>query len=248
MHARPHQAVFISDLHLHPDMPTITRRFEQFIQWAAESTSSVYILGDFFHVWPGDEALDEWSEHIADQLAWLSEQGVVVYLMVGNRDFLLGDRFFQRAKLIEMVEPCVIQLGEQSVLLVHGDRYCTRDITHQHLRRLTRNRWFKKGFLRLPYQLRSRIVNHVRAHSQMNTRKPMDRMAVVESAVIRHLRQQGVNTLIHGHTHQPGLTVHQDENSKYRRFVLSDWDEKPLIMCYNLSGDFLFERSGDVNG
>ncbi len=243
-----HDAVFISDLHLHPEMPVITERFRTFVQWAVKSTKSVYILGDFFHVWPGDEGLNAWSEEIAAQLAWLAKQNVRLYFMVGNRDFLLGKKFFQEANLIELSEPSVIQLGNQSVLLTHGDRYCTRDKSHQYLRILTRNRVFKTLFLKLPYHFRDCIVNRVRQHSQTNRYKPVERMAVVASAVISHLNAYQVDCLIHGHTHQPGLSEHTDKYRKYQRYVLSDWDENPLILCYNKTNNFKFELLGSCYG
>jgi len=294
---RENKAVFISDIHLHPDMPQITHRFYSFIQWAAIHTKSVYILGDFLHAWPGDDAMDTWSGAIADQLAWLSSQGVSVYFMSGNRDFLVGKRFLVRANMQRLLESTVIQLGDEHVLLVHGDRYCTRDTKHQWLRRLTRNRVFTGLFLSLPYTWRARIVNQVREYSQMNQQKllgsvnhsfsmqssPMfrglsaesmdpadkprgveledsgvdirvnrqqtpEKMAVVPATMIRHLRHFRVKTVIHGHTHQPGLTMHRDASGEYRQYVLSDWDRDPQLMCYNDSCKLHFIHFGDGHG
>ncbi len=239
-----YQAVFISDLHLHPQMPEISKRFDAFVKWAAHSTQTLYILGDFFHVWPGDEAMDAWSEAIADQLAWLKTQGVKTYFMSGNRDFLLGKGFLERACMTLLPEPSTIQLDNLSVLLVHGDRYCTRDVSHQCLRWLTRNRLFKSLFLRLPYALRTKLVNRVREHSQQHRQKPYEQMAVVESSVLRHVKKMKVDCLIHGHTHQPGLT----EQPHYRRYVLSDWDDLPSLLCYNRTNGLFFAREGVFNG
>jgi UDP-2,3-diacylglucosamine hydrolase len=234
------QAVFISDLHLHPQETAITRRFEQFIKWAAQHTTSVYILGDFFHVWPGDDALDVWSESIASQLRWLHDQGIKLYFMPGNRDFLVGNRFATRASLTIIKEPTTIALGDTQLLLVHGDRYCTKDKSHQWLRRLTRNRLFTTLFLQLPYALRSAIVNQVRQHSQMNRNKPAANMSITVSSMIKHMKALGVHTVIHGHVHQPGLTQHVENDSNYDQYVLSDWDDNPTIMCYNKASGFYF--------
>lgn len=245
---KKNEAVFISDIHLHPEMPAITNRFYEFIQWAAKHTHSVYILGDFLHVWPGDDAMDTWSGAIADQLAWLSSQGVQVYFMPGNRDFLMGKQFLARANMQKLVESTVIQLGDDRVLLVHGDRYCTLDKGHQWLRRLTRNRLFSSLFLRLPYALRARIVNQVREYSQSNQFKPADQMVVVPSTMLRHLRRHKVETVIHGHTHKPGLTTHRDTRGHYQQYVLSDWDENPRLMCYNYSKKFYFDLFGGLYG
>lgn len=239
-----YQAVFISDLHLHPQMPEISKRFDAFIQWAARSTQSLYILGDFFHVWPGDEALDEWSDAIANQLAWLKTQGVKTYFMPGNRDFLLGQTFLDRACMTLLPEPSVIQLDNLSILLVHGDRYCTRDISHQCLRWLTRNALFKCLFLRLPYSLRARLVNRVRTHSQNNRQKPYEHLGVVESSVLRHVKKTKVHYVIHGHTHQPGLI----KQPTYQRYVLSDWDDLPILLCYNKTKGLLLNRQEVLNG
>lgn len=234
-------AVFISDLHLHPDDEALSHRFNSFVKWASTQVQSVYILGDFFHVWPGDDGLDAWSEGIAAQLAWLHQQGVALYFMPGNRDFLVGPRFAAEACLTLLQEPTRIILGETHVLLVHGDRYCTRDRGHQWLRRLTRNAWFTPLFLSLPYSIRKKWVNQVRQHSQENRHKSAEQMAVVPSSMIRHMQQHDVCMVIHGHTHQPGLTKHEVNGVSYQQYVLSDWDDKPLLMCYDKSKGFYFD-------
>src|SRR5687768_7344593 len=120
-------AVFISDLHLNPEEPFITARFNSFIDWAAKNTSKLFILGDFFHVWSGDDALDEWSEEIVKRLLWLTKQQVTVYFMRGNRDFLIGEEFARKANVILLQEPTVLNLEGERIFLVHGDGYCTLD-------------------------------------------------------------------------------------------------------------------------
>lgn len=235
------EAVFISDLHLHPDEDVITARFHHFIAWAATNTQSVYILGDFFHVWPGDDALDYWSGSIADQLAWLVAQGVAVYFMPGNRDFLLGTCFAKQAKIKMLTEPTFVTLGDARVLLVHGDRYCTLDKGHQWLRRLTRNRIFPWIFLRLPFAFRERLVNTVRRTSQANRNKPMSQMDIVSSTMLNHMKKLKTNIVVHGHTHKPGLTTYECNDDTYRQYILSDWDDNPLILCYNEPLGFYFE-------
>lgn len=236
------QAVFISDLHLHPLEIVITERFNRFIQWAADNAKNVYILGDFFHVWPGDDALDAWSESITSQLSWLASQGVNLYFMPGNRDFLVGERFAQLASLTILKEPAVITLGTTNVMLVHGDRYCTQDKGHQRLRRLTRNALFPPLFLRLSYKFRHQLVNKVRNHSQANRRKAAASMDIVAPVMLAHMQQLHVNVLIHGHIHKPGLTTHEYFSVKYKQYVLSDWDDNPQLLCYNGSKGFYFVR------
>ncbi|MFA5960817.1 MAG: UDP-2,3-diacylglucosamine diphosphatase [Tatlockia sp.] len=233
-------AVFISDLHLHPQEPAILSRFHTFTDWAAKNTESVYILGDFFHVWPGDDLQAPWSDAIAARLKWLAGEGVALFFMRGNRDFLVGERFAQAAHLTLLKEPTQIKLGEEQILLVHGDRYCTEDKSHQWFRKLTRNWWFPALFLRLPLGFRIRLVAKVRQHSQMNRRKTPLQMDVVVKHLLTHLQSQKVTTVIHGHTHKPALSNHWYNEVNYRQFVLSDWDDNPQLLCYNKTNGLKF--------
>lgn len=233
--------VFISDLHLHPKDSKITKRFDYFIDWAIEHSSDVYILGDFFHVWPGDDGIDEWSMMIANQLARLHAAGIPVYFMPGNRDFLLRQRFLNIAKMQSLVDPCVINLGGERILLSHGDRYCTEDKSHQWLRRLTRNSIFPKVFLKLPYSIRNKLVQQVRMYSQASRQKDKAAMDTTLTAIINHMRKMGVKTLIHGHTHKPKIELHSVNNINYKQIILSDWDQTTLILCYNSTKGFYFE-------
>jgi UDP-2,3-diacylglucosamine hydrolase len=239
-------AVFISDLHLHPQNAVITARFNYFVQWAAKNARVVYILGDFLHVWPGDDALDDWSMGVFKQLAWLTDQGVKVYFMPGNRDFLLSRSFARAAKVIMLTEPFVVRLGDEPVLLVHGDRLCTNDTGHQWLRRLTRNRIFTTIFLKLPLIYRSKLVNTVRQSSQRNRQKLSVIMDVVPAFMIKLMNRYQVQTLIHGHTHKHGLTMHSHQGHIYRQYVLSDWDDAPVLLCYDRSSGFYFIRQDEV--
>lgn len=234
--------VFISDLHLNQQDVGITQRFDAFITWASERASALYILGDFFHAWPGDDALDAWSEGIAARLAWLASTGVAVFFMHGNRDFLLGERFAQRAGFHILPDPSVIVLDNQPILLSHGDRYCTLDRAHQRFRRVTRHTLFRRLFLQIPYAVRARIVTRVRQQSQTHRNKPAAIMDVVPSSVTQHLRQWRAGILIHGHTHKPGLSVHVDQGMVFQRYVLSDWDDIPEFLCYDKTTGFYFNR------
>ncbi|MDX2345382.1 MAG: UDP-2,3-diacylglucosamine diphosphatase [Legionella sp.] len=238
-------AVFISDLHLHPDRADILEQFDVFLKWVITSTKTLYILGDFFHVWAGDDTNTTWSDGIAARLAALNQQGVTVYFMHGNRDFLLGDAFFKRACLIPLEEPATITLGNTQVLLVHGDRYCTKDKAHQWFRCLTRNRWFPALFMIIPKRIRTRIVMGVRLNSETNTRKKQIVMNVVPETLTKHLAACDVNTVIHGHTHQPGVTRYVLNKQNYQQYVLSDWDAPPSALCYNKSTGFEFNLIGD---
>ncbi|KTD11154.1 UDP-2,3-diacylglucosamine hydrolase [Legionella gratiana] len=234
--------VFISDLHLHPEDQAIQERFNQFLEWAKVSVKNVYILGDFFHAWAGDDSIDEWSRGIALQLHSLKNQGVNIFYMHGNRDFLLGRYFAELAGWTILSEPTVIQLGQEKILLVHGDRYCTKDLAHQRFRRLTRNKVFSYLFLKLPLKFRQRLVNQVRYRSQMNQNLSMEEMDVVLETIIQHMMYYKVTQLIHGHTHKPGLTIYENNLEKLRRYVLSDWDDKPQLLCYDNTKGLCFAR------
>jgi UDP-2,3-diacylglucosamine hydrolase len=226
------EAVFISDLHLHPTEHQITNRFNDFINWAALNTKSVYILGDFFHAWAGDDELDSWSESIAERLKWLSEQDISIFYMHGNRDFLVGEDFAKAAGMTILPEPTLINLETNKILLVHGDRYCINDKSHQRFRRITRTSWFTRLFLQLPLKLRTKLVKKVRQHSQANNTKTAAQMDVVLEPMLAHMQEQAVTLLIHGHTHKPGLRNHVYNNNIYSQYVLSDWDDSPTLLCY----------------
>ncbi|MBA2656899.1 MAG: UDP-2,3-diacylglucosamine diphosphatase [Tatlockia sp.] len=239
---KPCEAVFISDLHLHPNEQLITARFTAFVAWAAQNTHSVYILGDFFHAWAGDDQADAWSKSIAAKLKWLSEQNVSIYFMHGNRDFLLGQNFACSAAMTILEEPTVINLASNKILLVHGDRYCTEDKAHQRFMKLTRNRCFTKVFLKLPLKLRQKLVHQVRRHSQSNQNKTPSQMDVVVEPMLAHMEEQNTTILIHGHTHKPALINHRYTNKIYSQYVLSDWDESPKILCYYKAEGFQFKQ------
>lgn len=235
------EAVFISDLHLHPNEPLIYHRFQTFIDWAIKHVKSVYILGDFFHVWPGDEALDEWSMTIARLLSSLHDKHINVYFMPGNRDFLVGSQFIKYAHLQALPDPSIITLGNERVLLTHGDRYCINDKGHQWLRWLTRNRWFSALFLRIPYKIRKKMVSTVRYHSATHRQKSQAMLAIVVPAMLAHLDQLGVQQVIHGHIHQPKVESYCRHDKTYHQYVLSDWDDKVHLVCYDKSKGFYFE-------
>lgn len=239
--SKPLEAVFISDLHLHPNEPEITHRFERFLSWVKDKTESLYILGDFLHAWPGDDAMDDWSKAIAMRLSALAQAGVACYFMPGNRDFLLGKGFAELAQWTVLPDPTVIWCGEERVLLSHGDRYCTDDRLHQWFRRLTRHACFIKVFTRLPLFFRQYSVQRARTYSrQGNQQKTRLKMDVTASAVTKALRQYKTQVLIHGHTHAPMSIVYGRNAQQCRRYVLSDWDDAPATLCYYKSKGFEF--------
>lgn len=237
------EAVFISDLHLQPERVDIQERFNQFIAWCKTTRiKRIYILGDFLHAWAGDDAIDEWSRSIAKQLNELSELNIQLYYMHGNRDFLLGKRFAKLAGWTILPEPSIIKLGDEKVLLVHGDRYCTKDKAHQRFRKLTRNFLFPFIFLRLPLIIRQKLVGKVRELSQNNHYKMIEQVDVDTKTVLEHMNGLNIKILIHGHTHRPKVHSYEINNQQVRRYVLSDWDDSPVLLCYHNANGFLLER------
>ena len=236
------EAVFISDLHLHPERPDIEQRYDRFIAWAlSASVQTIYILGDFFHAWPGDDLQDNWCKEIAKKTQILKNNNIMLYYMHGNRDFLLGRQFSSQAGWKLIYEPYVTLLGENKVLLMHGDSFCSLDKAHQRFRKLTRNRWFPWFFLKLPKAWRLKMVAKVRQKS-MGSQKTSDMMDVVEEDVLSLMEQMHTPLLVHGHTHRPGVHNYERNQQQRRRYVLSDWDDKPKILCYSVPKGFYFDQ------
>lgn len=231
--------VFISDLHLHPRRSDLTERFEHFVDWALSHARAVYILGDFFHAWAGDDAMDDWAISIAHRLSQFAQKGIPVYWMVGNRDFLIGADFAKKAFVTLIDEPKCVILGTHRVLLAHGDGYCTQDKLHQWFRRLTRNRWFRRFFLSLPLSWRMSIVNRVRLSSQSRN-LAYEKMQTVDEALGKDALSCEADVIIHGHTHRPMRVPHVFSGHSFEQIVLSDWEETPLILCYNESKTFYY--------
>lgn len=233
------ETVFISDLHLHPEDDAIKGRFDAFIAWAAQHVQKLYILGDFLHAWPGDDAIDAWSSSIALQIKSLIEAGLEVFYMHGNRDFLLGRDFSSLAGWELLSEPSVINCGNTPILLAHGDGYCIYDKSHQYFRRLTRTPLFCAIFTHIPLSLRQRLVGAVR---NRRYKKSPEQMDVVQEAFISDMQAHQVQHLVHGHTHKQGLHEYDINGKIFKRFVLSDWDDNPVILCYDGSSGFYFDQ------
>lgn len=236
------QAVFISDLHLHPKNAQIHQRFERFVDWAKTHTQSLYILGDFVHVWAGDDLMDDYALQIIALLESLYQAGVAVYFMPGNRDFLIGDTFLKKAHMIELHDPSVVLIDDRSVYLTHGDKYCTSDRAHQFLRLLTRNVWFKFVFLKLPASFRKYLVQSVRSYSQQKKKTPRSFFPIDIEKLFQDMLKYQVMTTIYGHVHQCAHHIDNYQNLVYQRYVLSDWDHQIKVLCYSRNKGFEFQK------
>lgn len=230
------KAVFISDLHLESARSDILARFDAFLSWFSASTAEdLYILGDFFHVWFGDDLVEPIAFDIAAKLHVLADSGKRLWFMPGNRDFLLGQAYAKSAGMQMLPDPVCIQLGEQAILLAHGDAYCTADKKHMRFRAITRHPWVQTLYRSMPKIWRQAIVGRIRMRSQAARHTPLDFniFNTQAPAMLSALQQYGCKTLIHGHTHNPGKVPLKQGQKTYTVWVLSDWDDMPEILCYD---------------
>jgi len=224
------RTLFISDLHLSSEQPQISAQLYRFLSHEALGAAALYILGDLFEVWLGDDTLDapdgdRLGCEVADALRALHAAGTEVLLMHGNRDFLLGERFARAcgARLIE--DPTLLSLGGHSVALMHGDTLCTDDVAYQEFRTLARSQPFQEEFLSKPFAERRTLAQAYRAKSeQVKRASPQDIMDVAPSAVQDAFRRHAVSHLIHGHTHRPATHPYEIDGRHCERWVLPDWD------------------------
>ena len=218
-------ALFISDLHLSEQTPGNTQAFLAFLAGTARSANALYILGDLFEYWAGDDDGDApLNQTVCDALAALGATGVVIAFLPGNRDFLLGETFARAADMSVLSDPAPIDLDGHSVLLSHGDLLCTDDQAYQAYRRQVRDPAWQAAFLNRPLSARKQIIEDLRRHSESaKQEKAMAIMDVNIHEVEAMLRMHAYPTLIHGHTHRPAHHVHALDGHCCDRWVLADW-------------------------
>ena len=220
--------LFISDLHLSIERPEIINLFLKFMDEVAPSTQSLYILGDFLEYWIGDD-MDEQIQGtaIADvfsSIRSLHAKGTDVFLMHGNRDFLIGETLAAKYQFKLINDPAIIDINGSPVLLMHGDTLCTDDHEYQQFRTMVREKNWQSAFLSKPINERVEIAQELREKSKdaVATKKP-DIMDVNQETVINTMMQHDVVTLIHGHTHRPALHDFKHDGKSMKRYVLADW-------------------------
>ncbi len=228
-------ALLLSDLHLPAGSSPLRRAFIAFLEGPARQAQQVYLLGDVFEYWIGDDAgLREYATEVA-ALRALSDSGIDVFFMHGNRDFVIGSRFARAAGIRLLDDPVVVELCGVPTLLSHGDIYCTDDIAYQKWRRFSRNPLALGIFRRLPETLRQRIAGSARQRSADDKRNKAEAiMDVNASAIDEAFHQHGVTRMIHGHTHRPAEHTHRLANdAQAERTVLADWrpDRLEYIAC-----------------
>jgi UDP-2,3-diacylglucosamine hydrolase len=216
---------FISDLHLCASRPEINRIFFEFLRGPARNAESLYILGDLFEYWAGDDDLDDpFNASVVSALAECSRAGPAVYVMHGNRDFLLGTTFAEACEANLIGDPLPVDLFKTPTLLMHGDTLCIDDRDYQEFRAKVRAPAWRKDFLALPLERRKEQIEELRRRSESEKKlKTPELMDVNGGAVETVLREHDYPRLIHGHTHRPARHEHRVDGRTCERWVLADW-------------------------
>lgn len=219
-------ALFASDVHLQPAIPRTTEAFLQFLRTWARHSRALYLLGDLFEYWAGDDDLeDPFHRQIVRALRDLSDAGVALYWIGGNRDFLIGDRFAAAAGMARLTDPAVVNFDGNPVVLAHGDAQCTDDLAYMHFRRQVRDDAWQATFLAQPLSQRKAIIAGMREQSKAAMRgKSAEIMDVNESAIASLFADSGARLMIHGHTHRPARHLYATADGYLTRHVLPDWD------------------------
>ena len=217
-------ALFISDLHLQESHPRTAEAFFRFLAERASKAGALYLLGDIFEYWAGDDDLaTPFHQRVLDALRELSALGVAVYWMAGNRDFLVGQDFARAAGLTLLPDPHDITNAGHSIALVHGDAQCTGDLNYMAFRAQVREPAWQRQFLGMPLAQRKAIIAGLRQTSQQaHTEKSYEIMDVTPEAIAALHADSKAGVIIHGHTHRPAL--HRDPDTGRRRYVLPDWE------------------------
>ena len=211
---------FIADLHLSETHPELTARFNDFMQNKAQEAQAVYILGDLFDFWIGDDEISPLISQVKQLIKNLTEKGIACYFIHGNRDFLVGKKFAQDCGLTLLPDYHCVDLYGVKTLICHGDTLCIDDVKYQQFRRKVHQNWRQRLFLCLPLKVRLKIAEKIRAKSKQDKQyKSLDIMDVNLAFTAQTVKEFGINRLIHGHTHREA--IHQEEI--YTRIVLGDW-------------------------
>ncbi|MDT8384968.1 MAG: UDP-2,3-diacylglucosamine diphosphatase [Gammaproteobacteria bacterium] len=229
--------LFISDLHLTEERPEIIALFRTFLREQAAHAEALYILGDLFEAWLGDDAVSAGMQPVLDELSRLTESGVPVFVLVGNRDFLIGERFAEMTGCTLLPDPSVIKLYGTDTLLMHGDTLCTDDVDYQQFRRQVRDPAWQAAVLAKTIDERMAMAREARAESTLRTREKSDAiMDVNEKSVLEVFRSHGVTRLIHGHTHRPAIHQLWVDETAVTRIVLGDWYDQSSVLSVSEDG------------
>ncbi len=222
-------SLFISDLHLSPTSPDLIKLATDFLNQQQHKYKQLYLLGDLFNTWLGDDIVPDEFQPFIDALIQLKQQGTELYLMVGNRDFMMGTQFAKQCGATLIQDPTLIKLDNHHALIMHGDTLCTDDKAYQRYRLWSRNRLLQWLFLKLPVSFRENISDKIKQKSKQQKQfKSAMIMDVNQAAVERVMQKYNCDLLIHGHTHRPN--IHQQSNG--HRVVLGDWQDAISFVEY----------------
>lgn len=238
-------ALFISDLHIDQSRPAITERFLNFLGAEAVRADALYILGDLFESWVGDDAADAAQAAAIAGLRSLTSRGVPCFAMHGNRDFLLAARFCAQSGARLLPDPLIVTLYGERVLVMHGDALCTDDHAYQRLRATVRDAGWQRQFLALPIASRRALAGAARTGSRAHTAALEYAIADVNAdSVALALRNAGTTTLLHGHTHRPAIHALQVDGRPCTRIVLGDWYDQGSLLRWDEHGPELVSLTG----
>ncbi len=227
--------LFVSDLHLDAQSRVANERFLSFLRAQAAQARVLYILGDLFEAWIGDDDPDPIKGQICDGLRRLTQGGVPCFVMHGNRDFLLGEQFAARTGCHLLPDPVLATFDEEPVLLTHGDALCVDDHPYQELRTTVRQSSWQRRFLKLPLPTRELLAGQVRRGSQAHISRTIPYVMDVNAAAVSTVWRTGISRIIHGHTHRPAIHTADFEGRPVQRIVLGAWYEQ---------GSYLLRESG----
>jgi len=229
--------LFASDLHLDSEAPWAIDAFLAFLAGPARTAEALYLLGDIFEAWVGDDDQSADNDRICDGLAALTRSGVATYAIHGNRDFLLGEDFTRRTGVKLLPDPVMVDLYGVPTLLSHGDVFCTEDLSYQQLRSIVRKPGWQRRFLSLPLATRRSLAGAARAGSKAHTGRTIPTiMDVNADAVLRAFRATGARRLIHGHTHRPAIHPSLVDGVAAERVVLAPWYEAASCLSVDAGG------------
>ncbi len=224
---------FVSDLHLGPQQPHLTALFVRFLNSRAREAKRLFILGDLFEYWLGDDAIHPHYQPVLNALKALSSSGVEVLFMRGNRDFLVGQQFAELTGATLLDDPCVFEVAGEATLLSHGDIFCSDDTTYQQFRALVRSPQWQADFLSKSIEERMQVAEQARNASREATQEKSDAIMDVNlQDVSECMQKHQVSRLIHGHTHRPAQHTLEIDGQRCQRIVLADWgDHGHLLIC-----------------
>ena len=232
--------LFISDLHIDADQPEIAKQFLEFLKTEAIGARALYILGDLFESWIGDDDPNPHYATIKTAIRELGQKSIPVYFMRGNRDFMIGANFATETGVTILSDPYILEMNGEPVLLSHGDAYCTDDVEYQAVRKMTRNPEWQAMMLQKSVEERLVFADQARAASLAHGGSISAEISDVNANAIEDaMRESGVRTMLHGHTHRPAVHDIEVDGEAAKRIVLGDWYEQGSVVRWDENGPVL---------